>query len=98
MSQERVYKVLLGPHITEKASNVGDKHNQVVFKVTKNSNKHEIKQAVEQLFDVKVADVKVLNVKGKARTFGGIKGQRKDWKKAYVSLQEGSDINFTNLA
>lgn len=88
MKQERLYKVLLGPVISEKAS------HQVVFKVTTDSRKAEIKAAVEKLFSVSVEQVRVVNVKGKTkRTRNGL-GQRNDWKKAYVRLSEGSEINF----
>ena len=94
MNQERLMKVLLSPIVSEKSTRVGDKCKQVVFKVATDAKKPEIKQAVEQLFDVKVDAVTVLNVKGKAKRFGQILGRRKSWKKAYVSLQEGHDIDF----
>ncbi len=94
MNQERIYKVLLGPVISEKAANASEAANQVVFKVATSAAKLEIKKAVEQLFDVKVESVRVLNVKGKTkRTRYGV-GQRSDWKKAYVRLQDGQDIDF----
>jgi large subunit ribosomal protein L23 len=94
MSQERLYKVLLGPVISEKAAVVGDAANQVVFKVLPNAEKQEIKAAVEKLFDVKVEDVRTLNVKGKTkRTRHGL-GKRSDWKKAYVRLSAGQEIDF----
>lgn len=94
MSQERLYKVLLGPVISEKAAVVGDAGNQVVFKVLPNAEKQEIKAAVEKLFDVKVEDVRTLNVKGKTkRTRHGL-GKRSDWKKAYVRLSAGQEIDF----
>ena len=93
MNQERIYKVLLGPVVSEKSAIAGES-NQVVFKVTVDAEKAEIKAAVEQLFDVKVEAVRVLNVKGKTkRTKHGI-GKRNDWKKAYVRLVEGQDIDF----
>jgi large subunit ribosomal protein L23 len=94
MSQERLYKVLLGPVISEKAAMAGDASNQVVFKVLRNAAKQEIKAAVEKLFDVKVEEVRTLVVKGKSkRTRHGL-GQRSDWKKAYVRLAEGQEIDF----
>lgn len=94
MKQERLYKVLLGPVISEKAAGLADMANQVVFKVTTDACKAEIKAAVEKLFSVSVEQVQVVNVKGKTkRTRNGL-GQRNDWKKAYVRLSEGSDINF----
>ncbi|MCJ8169925.1 50S ribosomal protein L23 [Atopomonas sediminilitoris] len=96
MNQERVFKVLLGPHISEKASILADSKKQFVFKVATDATKLEIKKAVEQLFEVKVAEVAVLNVKGKTkRTARGL-GKRSDWKKAYVSLQPGQDIDFAS--
>lgn len=94
MNQERMYQVLLGPVISEKAAMAGESANQVVFKVTPNATKTEIKAAIEQLFEVKVEGVRVLNVKGKTkRTRHGI-GKRSDWKKAYVRLEQGQDIDF----
>lgn len=94
MNQERIYKVLLGPHISEKATIVADNSQQVVFRVAKDATKPEIKQAVEELFNVKVAGVNVLNAKGKTkRTQRGL-GKRSDVRKAYVRLAEGSEIDF----
>lgn len=94
MNQDRIATVLLAPHVTEKTAMVGDSSNQIVFKVLKNANKREIKSAVEKLFNVEVASVSVLNVKGKSKRFGQRKGSRKDWKKAYVRLKPGHDIDF----
>lgn len=94
MSQERLMKVLLAPHVSEKSAFIDDRHNQVTFKVLKDATKLEVKSAVELLFDVKVKAVQVLNVKGKKKRFGLVRGRRSDWKKAYVSLEEGSEINF----
>jgi large subunit ribosomal protein L23 len=94
MSQERIYKVLLGPVISEKVAMAGEVGNQVGFKVTPDATKAEIKAAVEQLFEVKVESVRTLNVKGKTkRTRHGL-GKRSDWKKAYVRLQEGQEIDL----
>lgn len=94
MNQERLMKVLLGPHVSEKSTKIGDRYRQIVFKVAADATKPEIKQAVEQLFNVQVDGVRVNNVRGKTRRFGQITGRRKDWKKAYVSLKEGFDISF----
>ncbi len=95
MKQERIFKVLLGPHITEKSAIAADANNQVVFRVVRDASKPEVKAAVEQLFEVKVADVRVANVKGKTkRTRHGV-GKRSDWKKAYVRLEQGYDIDFS---
>lgn len=94
MNQERIFKVLKAPHVSEKASMAADRNNQFVFKVAKDATKTEIKAAVEKLWDVKVKDVNTLVVKGKNKRFGRSEGKRSDWKKAYVSLQEGFDIDF----
>lgn len=94
MNQERLMKVILGPLVTEKSQMMAEKHNQVTFRVARDAEKHEIKQAVELLFKVEVENVQVANVKGKIKRFGGRLGRRNHWKKAYVSLAEGQDINF----
>ncbi len=94
MNTERITKVILGPVIAEKASRVAENNNQVVLKVLPDANKSEIKQAVETLFDVKVASVSTANVKGKVKRTGRIMGKRSDWKKAYVTLADGADLNF----
>lgn len=94
MNQERLLKVLLTPHVTNKAYEAAERASYVVFKVATDATKKEIKKAVEMLFEVQVEDVKTVNVKGKARRFGRIEGRTKDWKKAYIRLQEGHDINF----
>jgi large subunit ribosomal protein L23 len=87
MNQERLFKVLLGPHITEKSAMSAGTATQVVFKVATDATKLEVRKAVEQLFEVKVDGVRVVNMKGKTR--------RSDWKKAYVRLAEGQDIDFS---
>lgn len=94
MNQERVFKVLLGPHVTEKSATQAGSATQVVFKVATDSTKLEVKKAVEQLFEVQVDDVRVVNVKGKTRRTRTGTGRRSDWKKAYVRLAEGQDIDF----
>ncbi|MFD1382635.1 50S ribosomal protein L23 [Rhodanobacter aciditrophus] len=94
MIGERIYKVLLGPHISEKATIVAEGNGQYVFRVTKDATKPEIKQAIEALFEVKVESVRTLNHKGKTkRTVRGL-GKRSDVKKAYVRLAEGQEIDF----
>ncbi|NVK02037.1 MAG: 50S ribosomal protein L23 [Oceanospirillaceae bacterium] len=94
MNPERIYKVLLGPHISEKATIVAEGSEQVVFRVAKDATKPEIKAAVEKLFNVKVESVNVLNQKGKTkRTMRGM-GKRSDVRKAYVRLADGSEIDF----
>ncbi|MDD3677585.1 MAG: 50S ribosomal protein L23 [Thauera propionica] len=94
MSQERLLQVLLAPQISEKATFVADKNEQVVFKVAADATKPEVKAAVEALFKVEVKSVQVLNVKGKTKRFGKTMGRRKDWKKAFVCLKPGQEINF----
>jgi large subunit ribosomal protein L23 len=94
MNQERLLQVILAPQITEKATHVADKHQQIAFKVRTDATKPEIKAAVELVFKVEVSDVTVANVKGKVKRAGRIMGRRKDWKKAYVSLKPGQEINF----
>ena len=93
-SQERLMNILLGPQVSEKATHIADKHEQVVFRVTSDATKPEIKAAVELLFKVSVAGVQVACVKGKQKRFGATMGRRKDWKKAYVCLVPGQEINF----
>jgi large subunit ribosomal protein L23 len=94
MNEERLMKVLVAPLISEKSSVAAEKNNQYVFKVTTDATKPEIKQAVEMLFDVKVDAVKVANMKGKTKRFGQKMGRRNAWKKAYISLQAGQEIDL----
>ncbi len=96
MNQERIFKVLLGPHISEKATVLAEEHNQYVFKVAKDATKLEIKKAVEQLFEVSVKAVRTAVVKGKTKRTRFGMGQRSDWKKAYVSLEQGQEIDFAD--
>jgi large subunit ribosomal protein L23 len=94
LDQERLMTVLLGPHVSEKASILADKHNQVVFRVRRDSNKADIRRAVELLFNVKVEQVQVVNCRGKIKRSGNEWGRRQNWKKSYVTLAEGDDIDF----
>jgi large subunit ribosomal protein L23 len=94
MNEERLMKVLVAPLISEKSSIAAEQNNQYVFKVTTDATKPEIKQAVELLFNVKVDAVKVANMKGKSKRFGQKMGRRNDWKKAYISLQAGQEIDL----
>jgi len=94
VNQERLMKVLLGPIISEKSARVADRSSQYAFRVTPTATKREIGQAVEMLFEVKVDAVQVLNVKGKAKRFGARLGKRPDWRKAYVRLAPGNEIDF----
>lgn len=96
VSQERLLQVLLAPQISEKATAVAEKNEQVIFRVASDATKPEIKAAVELLFKVQVESVQVLNVKGKTKRFGRITGQRKGWKKAFVCLKPGQEINFVD--
>lgn len=93
-SQERLMQVLLAPQISEKATMLADSRGQVVFKVHSSATKPEVQAAVELLFKVEVAAVNIANVKGKVKRFGRTMGRRKGWKKAYVSLKPGQEINF----
>ena len=92
--QERLMNVLLSPHVSEKGSRLQQDSNQIVFRVRPDANKDEIRRAVELMFEVKVATVRVSNVKGKSKRFGQRIGQRSDWKKAYVRLAEGQSIEL----
>lgn len=98
ISEERLLKVVLAPHISEKSTLAAESNNTVVFKVAKDANKAEIKAAVEKLFEVEVSGVRTVNVKGKTKRHGMSFGKRKDWKKAYVVLKEGQDIDFVGGA
>lgn len=94
LNQERLLQVLLAPQISEKATFVAEKNEQVIFRVASDATKPEIKAAVELLFKVEVESVQVANVKGKVKRFRGAVGRRKSWKKAYVCLKPGQEINF----
>ena len=97
MNPERIYQILLTPHISEKSALLGDSAGQAVFQVAKDANKAEIKAAVEQMFDVKVSAVRTVNMKGKNKRMGLRRGRRSDWKKAYVSLEQGHEIDLAEL-
>lgn len=97
MNQERMYQVLLAPHVSEKATLLADAANQIVFRVLPDANKAEVKKAVEARFKVKVSTVRMANVKGKQKRFGQYMGRRSDWKKAYVTLAPGEDIDFSGI-
>ena len=94
MNEERMYTILLEPHFSEKVAVLGDISNHYAFKVARDASKPEIKAAVEGLFDVRVESVTTTNVKGKTkRTARGVT-RKKNWKKAYVRLADGQDIDF----
>lgn len=92
INEERMYHVVYGPHVTEKAVS-GSETNIHTFKVAVDASKREIKNAIQALFEVEVADVRTTNVKGKIKAFGRRQGKRKDWKKAYVRLAEGQTLD-----
>tara|TARA_B100001250_G_scaffold316233_1_gene278607 strand:- start:44 stop:352 length:309 start_codon:yes stop_codon:yes gene_type:complete len=95
VNKQKIMKVLLEPKVTEKSSMVGELNNQYVFKVAKNATKPEIKKAIELMFDgAEVESVQVTNVKGKRKIFKRLPGQRASWKKAYIRLKPGFDIDF----
>jgi large subunit ribosomal protein L23 len=94
----RLAQVLVAPIVSEKATSVAEKHNQVLFKVLRDATKPEIKAAVELMFKVQVESVSVVNQKGKVKRFGRSIGRRDHVKKAYVSLKEGQELNFSGEA
>lgn len=94
IQQIKLASIISAPIVSEKSAIVADKGNQFVFKVAKNATKLQIKNAVEMMFEVKVESVRVLNVKGKIKRFGRTLGKRSDWKKAYVRLQSGHNIEL----
>ena len=98
MNPERMYQVILGPHVSEKAAMMTEGSNQYVFKVAIDASKPEIKEAVEAVFKVVVSDLQVLNVKGKTkRSARGRIRRKSDWKKAYVRLEAGHEIDFADI-
>ena len=94
MNTQRLTNIIVSPRISEKATMRADIDNQHVFSVLKDATKPEVKKAVELMFDVKVKSVRLMNVQGKLTRVGRTFGKRKDWKKAYVRLQKGFDINY----
>ena len=95
---ERLLTLLLAPVISEKGTFIADKHEQVIFRVAQNATKPEVKAAVELMFKVEVESVQISNVRGKQKRFGQHMGRRRNWKKAYVSLMPGQEINFAQEA
>ena len=94
MNADRLHQIIIAPVISEKSTTAAEKANAAVFKVLRDAKKPEIKTAVETLFNVKVESVRTLLVKGKTKGFGRIPGRRSDWKKAYVKLAEGQELDF----
>ena len=97
MNSERIFQIIRAPLISEKSALLGDDANQAVFRVARDATKPEIKVAVEQLFNVKVAAVRTVVMKGKSKRMGLRRGRRSDWKKAYVSLEQGHEIDLASL-
>lgn len=94
MNHENILKIILAPHMSEKAAVSMEKNGEYVFNVVKKATKEQVKNAIEMLFKTKVKQVNILNVKGKPKRFGQIEGYSKPWKKAYVTLQSGHRIDF----
>jgi len=94
MSQERLLKVILAPHVSEKTAIATEKRNVYVFKVMKDATKPEVKDAIEQLFSTKVATVRIVNVRAKTKLFKQIEGKKKGWRKAYVTLQKDQKLDI----
>lgn len=94
MKDETLYSVIVAPHVSEKSARVADKHRQFVFEVRTDATKPVVKQAVEKMFSVEVDRVTLTNVRGKRKRHGRSEGRRQDWKKAYVTLKAGHDIDF----
>ena len=94
MNREKLMRVLVAPHVTEKTSLAMQNHNQYAFRVRRDATKTDIKQAVELMFEVKVEGVQVVNEPGKVRRFGNRMGRTQDWKKAYVRLAAGQTIDY----
>jgi large subunit ribosomal protein L23 len=97
MNDQQLYRILINPLTTEKSVRVAEKNRQFVFKVALSATKTHIQEAVQKLFSVQVDSVHTVRVKGKVKQFKQRTGQRSDWKKAYVCLKEGHDINFANF-
>ena len=92
---DRSLRSILAPQVTEIATMIADKNNQIAFKVTQSATKADVKMAIETMFKVEVSSVNILNVNGKTKRSGRSMGKRHDWKKAYVCLKAGQEINFT---
>jgi large subunit ribosomal protein L23 len=97
MMLEKWYEVILGPQVSEKAMICEEEYGQKIFKVATWASKLDVKNAVEKIFNVKVSKVNVTNCKGKKKGFRKIQGKKSDWKKAYITLESGQEIDLTNL-
>lgn len=98
MNEQRLYSVLLAPHISEKTAVAAETEDRHTFRVAKDATKLEVRKAVESLFGVKVKSVQIVNVQGKQKRFGQTMGKRSDWKKAVVRLVEGQDLDYMSLS
>lgn len=96
MNRERMYQIVRLPHVSEKTARLQAESNQYVFEVARDADKSEIRSAIEGLFEVNVSNVRVVTVKGKAKSFRGRPGRQKDWKKAYVRVAAGQSIEQLN--
>lgn len=97
MNDQRLYQVLLAPHVSEKTAIAAEMQGRHTFRVVNNATKLEVRKAVEKLFEVNVKSVQIINVNGKTKRFGASEGKRSDWKKAIVRLAEGQDIDFMGV-
>lgn len=101
VNHERLLKIILAPYVSEKATFLGEKNNQTVFRVATDATKKEIKAAIELLWKeqkIEVKNVRTINVKGKQKKFGRFVGRRSNWKKAIVSIKDGQELSFTNFS
>jgi len=94
MNEQRLYSIILAPHVSEKTALASEMEGRHTFRVVNDASKLEVRKAVEKLFEVNVKSVQILNVRGKTKRFGQAEGKRSDWKKAIVRLAEGQDIDF----
>ena len=94
MNEQRLYQVLLAPHVSEKTAVASEMEGRHTFRVARDATKIEVRKAVERLFEVNVKSVQIVNVHGKTKRFGATEGKRSDWKKGIVRLAEGQDIDF----
>ncbi|MFT6303234.1 MAG: large subunit ribosomal protein L23 [Granulosicoccus sp.] len=97
MNDQRLYQILLAPHVSEKTATAAEMEGRHTFRVAPDATKLEVRKAVEKLFDVTVRGVQMVNVPGKSKRFGSKQGKRSDWKKAIVRLAEGQDIDFMGI-
>lgn len=97
MNDQRLYQVILAPHVSEKTAVAAEMEGRHTFRIANNASKLEVRKAIEKLFEVDVKSVQIINVRGKTKRFGSAEGKRSDWKKAIVRLAEGQDIDFMGV-